>query len=70
MLEIINKKITENEARELYSNLITPDIVALEKLRSRNKDKKNNILNILSNLELVFTGAYVHLHESFAERTK
>ena len=30
--EIINKKITENEARELYNNLVKPDIIALKKV--------------------------------------
>ena len=76
LLEIINKKITENEARKLYNNLIEPDIAALEKSTSRSADKGNNILNILSNLELVFTGVYLHYddkpesEESIAERTK
>ena len=61
LLEIINKKSTENEARDLNNNLIKPDIVALEKSASRSKDKSNNFLNILSNLESVFTGLYFHL---------
>ena len=61
LLEVINKKSTENEARELNNNLIKPDIFELEKSTSRSKDKSNNFLNILSNLESVFTGLYFHL---------
>ena len=61
LLEIINKKSTENEARDLNNNLVKPDIFALEKSTSRSKDKSNNFLNILSNLESVFTGLYFHL---------
>ena len=34
LLEIINKKITENKTRELYNNLMKPGIVALEKSTS------------------------------------
>ena len=60
MLEILNKKIAENEARELYNNLIKPDIATLRKSTSRSKDKRNNILNILSNLESVFTDVYLN----------
>ena len=56
LLEITNKKFSENKSRDLYNNLIKPDITALEKSTSKSKDKRNNILNILSNLESVFTG--------------
>ena len=75
LLEIVNKKITENEAHVLYNNLIKPDNNALEKSTSMSKDKRNNILNTLSNLESVFTGVYLHYddkpesEESLAERT-
>ena len=80
MLEIIIKRIIENEARELYNSLIKPDIVVLGKSTSRGKDKKNSILNIFNNLESAFTGIYLHygdvpkpetkFGESIAERTK
>ena len=40
LLEIVNKKITENEARELYNNFVKPGIFGLEKSTSRNKDKR------------------------------
>ena len=51
-------------------------IVALEKSTSRSKDRRNNILNILSNLESVFTGLYLYYdnkpesEENIAEGTK
>ena len=76
LLEITNKKVTESEAREMYYNLIKSDIVPLEKSASRSKDKRNIILNILNNLESVFTGFYFHYddkpesEESNAEITK
>ena len=77
--EIINKKITENEARELYNNLIKPDIIALKKSTSRGKDKRNNILTILGNVKsVVFDDLYFNYHdkreskseENIAERAK
>ena len=76
---IINKKITENEARELYNNLIKPDIIALKKSTSRGKDKRNNILTILGNVKsVVFDDLYFNYHdkreskseENIAERAK
>ena len=77
LLKIINKKTTENEAHELYNNFVKPGIFGLEKSTSRNKDKRNTILNILSNLELVFTDVYLDYsdkpsesEEYVAERTK
>ena len=57
--------------------MITPDITALEKSKSKGKDRRNNILNVLRNLELVFTGVYLNhsdkpseSEESIAKRTK
>ena len=77
LLEIINKKITENKARELHNNFIKPGIFRLKKSTGRNKDKRSNILNILSNSELVFTGVYLDYsdkpsesEEYITERTK
>ena len=72
LLKVIHKQITENEAHELYNNLIRPGIVALEKSASRSKDKRNKIL---SNLASVVTGFYFHYddkpesEESIAEST-
>ena len=48
-----------------------------KKTTSRSKNKRNNILNVLNNLESVFTGVYLHYDnkplksvESIAERRK
>ena len=58
--------------------MIKPDIVALEKSTSKNKDKRNNISNILSNLKWIYNGVYLHydnlprlkFEKSIAEETK
>ena len=52
------QKISVKEVHEVYSDLITPDITALEKSRRKGKDKRTNILNVLKNLESVFNGVY------------
>ena len=77
LVKITTQKISEKKAHELYSDLITPDITALEKSKSKGKDRRNNILNVLKNLESVFTGVYLNYsdkpsesEESIAERTK
>ena len=71
------QKISEKEALKLYSDLINPDIHALEKVKGKGKDRRNNILNVLKTLESVFTGVYLNyfnkpseLEESIAERKK
>ena len=76
-MKITTRKISEKEALKLYSDLITPDITALEKSKSKGKDRRNNILNVLKNLESVFTGVYLNYsdkpsesEESIVERTK
>ena len=51
LLEIGTKKIITDEARYLYDSFIKPDVDKLEKSKSRGKDKKNNILTILNNVE-------------------
>ena len=56
LLEITTKKISKNEALKLYSDLIIPDIVALEKSKSKSKIMRENILNTGKKLESVFTG--------------
>ena len=40
--------------------LIIPDIAALKESKGNAKDKRNSILNVFKNLELVFTGFYFH----------
>ena len=77
LLKITTQKINEKDALKLYSDLITLDITALEKSKSNGKDRRNNILNVLRNLELVFAGVYLNhsdkpseSEESIAERTR
>ena len=77
LVKIITQKISEKDALKLYSDLITPDITALEKSKGKGRDRRNNILNALKNLESDFTGVYLNyfgkpseLEKSMAERTK
>ena len=78
LLKMSTKKISEREALELYSDCITPDITALKKAKSnKNKNKWHKILDILENLESVFTGTYLHYKDvptisekSIAEKMK
>ena len=67
LLEIITKNISENEARKLYDDLIKGDINELEKAKGKSKTKRNDILNILSNLESVFTGVYFNYKNKLEE---
>ena len=60
LLEITTKNISDKEAFKLYSDLITPDNAALEKSKCKSKDKRENTLNVLKNLESVFTVLYLH----------
>ena len=55
LLEITTKKIIEKEAFKLCSDLIIPDIAALEKSTGRSKNRREHILNVLKNLKSVFT---------------
>ena len=77
LVKIATQKINEKEAPKLYSDLITPDITALEQTEGKGKDSRNNILNVLKNLESVFNGLCLNYcdkqsesEESVAERTK
>ena len=54
LLEIIIKKNSKNEAQELYSSLIKPDVDTLSNALSRGKNKRNNILAILDNIKSSF----------------
>ena len=76
-MKIITKKISEKDALKVYSDLIIPGITAIEKSKSKGKDKRHNILSVLKNLESVFTVVYLNCsnkpsesEESIAERTK
>ena len=57
--EVTTCKITKNEAKELYNELIQKDIDTLEKSKS-NKPEKYNILNILENVGTIFNSTYLH----------
>ena len=79
LVKIITPKISEKKAPELYSDLKIPDTAELEKSKSKNKGRINNILNALKNLESVFTDVYLNYsdkpsesesEESIAERIK
>ena len=80
LLEIITKKISKNEARKLYNDLMKPDVDALKHVKGKGKIKRDNILNILNNVESsLFEGVYYHYKDvpkeaqyerSIAERAK
>ena len=57
--KVITCKTTKNEVKKLYNELIQKDIDTLNKSKS-NKPEKYNILDILSNVDSIFTGAYLH----------
>ena len=60
LVKITAPKTSQEDAFKLYFNLITPDITELEKTKGKGKNKRCNILNVLKNLESVFTGVYLH----------
>ena len=77
LVRITSQKISKEEALELYSDLIAPDIVELENAKGKGKNKRCKILEVLGNLKSVFTGVYLHYkdvpsesEESIAERAK
>ena len=61
LLEIVTKKINKDDALKLYNDLIKPDVYALNHAKDKSKIKRNNILNILNNIESnIFDGVYFH----------
>ena len=60
LVKITTQKIRKKEALKLYSDLITPDITELEKTKDKGNNRRHNILNVLRNLESVFTVVYWH----------
>ena len=78
MLQIIIKKISTNEAFELYNSLIKPDVHTLNNALSRGRNRRNNILAILDNIKSsLFDNVYFHYQDkssetegSIAQRTK
>ena len=67
LVKITTQKISEKEACKLCFNLITPDINELKNPKGKSKNKRNKILDILENLESVFTGTYSHYGEVQSE---
>ena len=62
------KKIIADEARYLYDSSIKRDFDKLEKSKGRGKDKRNNILTVLNNIETsVFDGVYLHYSDKPSE---
>ena len=51
LLKISTENISKNEAQELYNNLIKPNADALRKSKSKSKNIRSNILNVLENTE-------------------
>ena len=51
LLEISTKTFSENEAHELYNDLIQTDRNTLMNAKGRGKNKRSNILSVLSNIE-------------------
>ena len=59
---VTTSKISKNEAKKLYKELIQKYIDVLEREKS-NSIKKHNILKILENIGAIFTGTYLHYGE-------
>ena len=70
--EVTTRKISKNDAKNLYKELIQKNIHALEGEKSNNV-KKYNILNILKNVGTIFDEGYLHYKgvpkETIFERT-
>ena len=64
--KVTTSKISRNETKKLYNELIQKDIDALKREKSNNI-KKNNILKILESIGAIFTGNYLHYGEFFKE---
>ena len=60
--KVTTSKISKDEAKKLYKEFIQKDIDELEREKS-NSIKKNNILEILKNIDAIFTGPYLHQRE-------
>ena len=67
---ITTQKASENEALNLYDELIKPDILFVEKAKGRGKKKTEIISNVLSNLQSVFTGVYLHYDNAFKSESR
>ena len=77
--KITTQKISAEDTKKLYADLIAPDITKLENMKGKGKNKRHKILEVLENLKSVFTGVYLHYKDvaketmferSIAERIK
>ena len=66
--KITKSKISRNEAKKLYKELIQKDNDALKREKS-NSNKKNNTLKIFENINAIFTGSYFY-HGKLPKETK
>ena len=75
--KITKRKISINEAKNLYKELMQKDFDELKKEKS--STKKNNILKLFKNIKPIFTATYLHygmlpketkFERSFADRIK
>ena len=63
--ELITKKISKDEALKPYNDLIKPGVDALKHAKGKSKNKRNNILNILNNVESsLFDDVYFHFKDA------
>ena len=70
LLKIVTEKVSENEAHKMYKNLIKPKVDKLASAKGRGKDKRDNILNILENIESsIFDGYYYHYFDNLKSKT-
>ena len=60
LVKITTQKISKEDAKELHSDLIAPDIIELKNTKGKGKIKRENILNVLENLESVYNAGYLH----------
>ena len=57
LLNILTNDISLDNAKNLYKNLTEPSITVLKKSTGRSKEKRENILNVLNDLEsFIFDG--------------
>ena len=68
--QFLLKIVSENEAHKMYKNLIKPKVDKLASAKGRGKDKRDNILNILENIESsIFDGYYYHYFDNLKSKT-
>ena len=70
LVRITTQKISKEEALELYSDLISPDITKLENAKGKGGNERHKILEVLGNLKSVFTGADLHFKDVPSDQNK